>query len=150
MCCQATVNSMNITEDDWAFQSIWSDFNAAFVGTSDETQGTVKKLIDFSSSFQFEGIQYQADLEWKGKWIGKVGQGREEDGGWWDAGGSGHWAEGQGWALQGLVQEEAKPGCNEDSFESPFSLNASLCGHGLVQQPVCICCTCSVAACAAC
>ena len=47
MCCQATVNSMNITEADWAFQSIWSDFNAAFVGTSDETHGTVKKLIDF-------------------------------------------------------------------------------------------------------
>ena len=38
---------MNITESDWAFRSIWSDFNAAFVGTSDETQGTVKKLIDF-------------------------------------------------------------------------------------------------------
>ena len=47
MCCQATVNSMSITEDDWAFQSIWSDFNAAFLGTSDETQGTVKKLIVF-------------------------------------------------------------------------------------------------------
>ena len=46
MCCQATVNSMNITEADGAFQRIWSDFNAAFVGTSDETQGTVKKLID--------------------------------------------------------------------------------------------------------
>jgi len=40
------VNSMNITEADWAFQSIWSDFNAAFVGTSDETHGTVKKFID--------------------------------------------------------------------------------------------------------
>ena len=44
---QAFVKSMNIIEGEFELQYFWSDFNASFVGISDETKGTVKKLIDF-------------------------------------------------------------------------------------------------------
>ena len=53
---------MNITETDWAFQSIWSDFNAAFVGTSDETQGTVKKHIAVPPAFRLKAFNSKQTL----------------------------------------------------------------------------------------
>ena len=73
MFCRATVNSMNITEVDWAFQSMWSDCNAAFVGTSDETQGTVKKLFDlFLTTFALKAFNTKQTLNDKGKELAKT------------------------------------------------------------------------------
>ena len=65
---QATVKSMNITEADWEMKCAWSDFNACFVGTSDETQGTEKKLIDFfGSGFSYKLFNAKVTLNDKAK-----------------------------------------------------------------------------------
>ena len=66
--CQATVKSMNITSTEFEMQCAWSDFNAAFVGTSDETSGTVKKLIDFfPAAFPHRGFNTKTVFNDKAK-----------------------------------------------------------------------------------
>jgi len=63
---------MNITEADWAFQSIWSDFNAAFVGTSDETQGTVKKHILVPPAFRLKAFNTKQTLNDKANELARL------------------------------------------------------------------------------